>query len=550
MPRPADLIARLPDVPDADLLRGFLADPTGPAFGVLVARHGPMVFATCRRVLGNAADAEDAFQAAFAILARKAGAIATPAALPGWLHAVAVRTATEVRRMRARRRTQELTAEPAVEPPDAPDADLIAALDAELARLPTHYRLPVVLCELEGVSRAAAAARLGIPEGTLSSRLAKARKVLAGRLAKRGVAASVGAIAAAFGRDAGARVPAGAVGGVVEFVSGAGGGGLSATAAAVVTEVSKTMLIQKLKWAAVAVALVSAGVGGGLAAYRPGAVGGLAVPALSPVPVVAPVPPEPPGPDWSKDDRAALEQLRDTGKDRAKNRTLGLRYVLERAPVPPPKPVPKPDGIVLPKPPGGAVVGREPPPVEVLNPDQIAKLRAAAEDPISPPRLKPHPRPRDFLPAVRKLFDDTDLIAALHDTRAYQEDVGTSRRIAGQEARLDAIAGRMQVRDAALRVALALTEQDPADYSFERVSDHEHFRGRRDGLTEILGLTEPIYHFAFIAPPAIEPNNIGNGGGWWKKAGPPTDDELRTIATNRKAAFKKWAEWEANQPKR
>ncbi|MBX9584273.1 MAG: sigma-70 family RNA polymerase sigma factor, partial [Gemmataceae bacterium] len=172
--------ARPDPASDALLVRTFLASRDEAAFAELVRRHGPMVLAACRRVLGHREDAEDAFQAAFLVLARKAGSV-RGANLPGWLYAVAVRTARGVRVMRDRRRRRESASrgrEPGEARPDrSPEQDeLVAAVDEELAGLPEPYRAAVVLCELQGRPRRSAAAELGIPEGTLSSRLAAARR--------------------------------------------------------------------------------------------------------------------------------------------------------------------------------------------------------------------------------------------------------------------------------------------------------------------------------------------------------------------------------------
>src|SRR6266536_1034431 len=161
-----------PPAADRDLLRAFLADRSEPAFAELVRRHGPVVFGVCRRVLGDRHDAEDAFQAAFLVLARKAADVRKPDALASWLYGVAYRTARELRSMRDRRRTKELGARSVSEGSSktlahASGSDLAAVLDEELARLPEHYRLAVVLCELHGRSRKQAAAELGVPEGTL-----------------------------------------------------------------------------------------------------------------------------------------------------------------------------------------------------------------------------------------------------------------------------------------------------------------------------------------------------------------------------------------------
>src|SRR5262249_13548239 len=156
-------------------------------------RHGPMVLGVCRRLLGDSADAEDAFQAAFLVFVRKAASIAGREALGGWLHGVAYRTALEARGRRARRRAKEKQAgempEPLVEP-DEHLRDLRPLLDQELNRLPDKYGVPVILCELEGKTRKEAARILGLPEGTLSWRLAQAKKMLAKRLSRHGTALS------------------------------------------------------------------------------------------------------------------------------------------------------------------------------------------------------------------------------------------------------------------------------------------------------------------------------------------------------------------------
>ncbi len=262
--RPVDLLARLTDVPDGELIRVFLADRSDLAFATLVARHGAMVHATCRRILCNCTDADDAFQAAFLVLARKASVVTPSESLSGWLHAVAVRCAMEVRRMRHRHRTEELTTEPVAGVVRSPDLDLIAAVDVELARLPDHYRVPVVLCELEGVSRTEAASRLGIPEGTLSSRLVKARKLLADRLRRRGVAASAPTVMATLVGEAAARVPVELVRSVSDPIAQAGGTGLvSVTAIEAAQGVLKAMFIAKLRWSIVALGLMLGGIGGG-----------------------------------------------------------------------------------------------------------------------------------------------------------------------------------------------------------------------------------------------------------------------------------------------
>ncbi|HEX4613787.1 MAG TPA: RNA polymerase sigma factor [Urbifossiella sp.] len=198
-PRPADILRHLADAgaaADRDLLRRYATTRDGEAFAELVRRHGPVVLAACRRGVRHAHDADDAFQAVFLILARRAGAIEKADLLGNWLYRVAVRVACDARRAAYRRRMREVQAvdvpEPVAPGPVAGD-DLGPVLDEELARLAAWYREAVVLCDVRGLSRAEAAAQLGVPLGTLASRLAGGRKRLAARLARRGVTLSVAA---------------------------------------------------------------------------------------------------------------------------------------------------------------------------------------------------------------------------------------------------------------------------------------------------------------------------------------------------------------------
>src|SRR4051812_33548367 len=178
------------DKTDRQLLDRFMACGDQAAFAELVARHGACVWAVCRRVLGQQQDAEDAFQAVFLILGRRAAAIRKRESVGSWLHGVAYRTATKVRRAAARRRARERHAGAAAPEPPPPDQaaarELQRLLDEEVARLAEKYRAPFVLCCLEGLTRAEAAQELGLNEGTVSSRLAQARAVLQKRLAQRG----------------------------------------------------------------------------------------------------------------------------------------------------------------------------------------------------------------------------------------------------------------------------------------------------------------------------------------------------------------------------
>jgi RNA polymerase sigma factor (sigma-70 family) len=262
---------------DGQLLDAFLARREEAAFEALVRRHGGLVFGVCRRLVGNADDAADAFQAVFLVLVRKAATLRGREFLGSWLYTVAYRTAWKARAARHRRRARETQVptmpEPAVEPREA-DPELLALLDQELLALPEKYRVPVILCELEGRSRKEVAAKLRIPEGTLSSRLATARRRLAGGLARRGVTLPAGALAALAAQAAGACPPGTLIGSTVKAAmlvaaGGAAAGVISAQAGALAEGVLKAMLLTKLKIAtACLLALGIVGGGATALAYR------------------------------------------------------------------------------------------------------------------------------------------------------------------------------------------------------------------------------------------------------------------------------------------
>jgi RNA polymerase sigma factor (sigma-70 family) len=194
---------------DVVLLERFTAEREQEAFAALVQRHGPMVLGVCRRVLQHEQDAEDAFQAVFCVLAKKANAIRRGTAVGGWLYAVACRIARKAKTLQVRRRMSESQL-PDVPAPDNPSEwewrDLWPILDEEVNRLPRRYRQPFVLCELEGKTNQEAAVELRCPVGTVSSRLTRARERLRARLTRRGLALSAGALAAALGRQTAAAV--------------------------------------------------------------------------------------------------------------------------------------------------------------------------------------------------------------------------------------------------------------------------------------------------------------------------------------------------------
>src|SRR6266849_1374284 len=239
---------------DAQLLERFLAERDEAAFEALVRRHGPMVFGVCRRVLGGRHDAEDAFQATFLVLACKAAAVRDRGAVGSWLYGVAYRTAGKARARAARRRVQEREAAVSEARNDKPHHDDLARLlDLELSRLPDKYRGPVLLCDLEGASRKEAARQLGLPEGTLSSRLATARSMLAKRLTRRGLALASGGMSAVLAENvASACVPALLIGSTVQAAARVAAGqavtaATSASVASLAKGVMNTMLMSKLK---------------------------------------------------------------------------------------------------------------------------------------------------------------------------------------------------------------------------------------------------------------------------------------------------------------
>ena len=195
---------RYESAPDDELVNRYAHEQDEGAFAELVRRHGSMVLATCRRVLRNAADADDVFQATFLVLARKAGSIRPASSVGAWLHGVAYRTAREALRRDARRRAKESRVPPRDETPEPAPTDLRPVLDAELARLPGKFAQVLILCDMEGRTRPEVAALLRVPEGTIASRLSRAREALAARLTRRGFALTASAVAALVNTEASA----------------------------------------------------------------------------------------------------------------------------------------------------------------------------------------------------------------------------------------------------------------------------------------------------------------------------------------------------------
>ena len=182
---------------DAQLLDLFIAQKDQAAFEALVRRHGPMVLKVCRRVVGNHHDAEDVFQATFLLLARKAFSLKSKDRVANWLHGVALRSSLNAKKLRAKTQVRERQMVGIPEPEAVKQGDwhsLQLLLDQELSRLGEIYRLPILLCDLEGKSIKATAQQLGWPQGTVAGRLARGRKLLAKRLARHGLAVTGGIV--------------------------------------------------------------------------------------------------------------------------------------------------------------------------------------------------------------------------------------------------------------------------------------------------------------------------------------------------------------------
>lgn len=262
---------------DGALLTRYVACQDEAAFAALVKRHGPMVLRICRRLLRSVQDAEDAFQATFLILARKAAGIRKQESVTAWLHSVAFRVACRLRGKNARQSPRRRPLE------DLPQADgtaepswreAQAVLGEELNRLDEKYRTPLVLCYVQGKTRDEAAQELGWSVSVLRGRLERGRQRLRARLERRGLCFAAVMLAAGVADAAAASLPARLVSSSVQAASGVAGGqaaadGVSASVAALAQGVTQMMFFSKLKTVAVGLlTLTLLGAGTGLVAYH------------------------------------------------------------------------------------------------------------------------------------------------------------------------------------------------------------------------------------------------------------------------------------------
>jgi RNA polymerase sigma factor (sigma-70 family) len=245
---------------DGQLLERFVRCREETSFTALLQRHGPLVLSVCRRVLVNEHDAEDAFQATFLVLARKATCIRKRESVASWLYGVAYRISAKARVNAARRRLREQEKLPL--PPGDPLSELVMqelrpVLDEEVSRLPEKYRHPVILCYLQNKTNGEAARQLGWSKGTVSGRLARARQLLRTRLARRGVTLG-GMLSVALVQGAGAAVPPALGTSTLKAAAlsaagqSAAAGAVSAPVAALVEGALNAMWLTKVKFTAIA----------------------------------------------------------------------------------------------------------------------------------------------------------------------------------------------------------------------------------------------------------------------------------------------------------
>ena len=262
------------DLSDGQLIQRFLTARDGAeqaAFSTLVERHGPMVLRVCRQILGDSHDAQDAFQATFLVLVRKAGSLRDADSLASWLYGVATRVAARAKLDATRRRVFErrsATSKAVKRHREGGPTESWPELHEEIARLPAHYREPVVLCYLEGLTTVDASMRIGCPQGTVLSRLSRARERLRDRLERRGLAFSLASLNGKFTTPTTAELPAALLQETVHLSLGFAGRQAaeaalaSATATTLARGVLYTMTFSKLKILGAAILTCAFAIGG------------------------------------------------------------------------------------------------------------------------------------------------------------------------------------------------------------------------------------------------------------------------------------------------
>jgi RNA polymerase sigma factor (sigma-70 family) len=268
---------------DHELLQRYVAAQDECAFAALVKRHGSLVMGLCWRILRHQQDAEDAFQAAFLVFARKAGTIRKSESIASWLHSVAFRAANKLRASQARRRARCQTQFGLETLLDVPQADFSRdlscretqrVLEEELNRLPDKYRAPLLLCCVEGRTRDEAAQQLGWSLGVLRGRLDRGRELLRARLVRRGLSLSVALLALGVAGTSHAAVTPALLSSTVQAATGAvrslaGAGAVSAQATALAQGVIQAMFLAKVKIIAVGLLTFTfLGAGAGFVTYQ------------------------------------------------------------------------------------------------------------------------------------------------------------------------------------------------------------------------------------------------------------------------------------------
>jgi RNA polymerase sigma factor (sigma-70 family) len=266
------------DSPDADLLGRFIGTRDEAAFNELLYRHGPLVFGVCRSILGDTSDAADAFQATFLVLVHRARSISKRSSLSSWLYGVAYRVAVRARAGASRRQAlpregaDMVAREPTLDPADA---EIAAIVHEEVHNLPEKYRVPIVLCYVEGRTRGEAALELRCSEGAIKGRLERARDLLQRRLLRRGVALAAGLSAIALGGEAArAAVPAALVDATLRAAmlaaagQAAAGGAISGPAAALTRHVLRAMTVTPRQIASVVLLVGLLGTFAGLVTHQ------------------------------------------------------------------------------------------------------------------------------------------------------------------------------------------------------------------------------------------------------------------------------------------